>query len=338
MEEAGAKVLPFRPYIYNSEFIDIKDVVSPPYDVIDTKLQDSLYKKSGFNIIRLELGKEFAGDSDDDNRYSRAKRFFKDWISEGILKLEAEDSIYIYVQKFYIDGILYERTGFISLFALNTAGDVHDNSIYGHEMTLSKPKEDRFKLMEATKANFSPIFSILEDNKLNVLNILNNSIKDAVATKIMAFQDDSNIEHILYRVSENNTIKYIQNETAEKSFYIADGHHRFEACVNFRDYVRKNGIKGVNADACMMYFAPANQRGLIILPTHRCIVNKKVEVEAFLNKIKADFNIREVDLEVLPEETKKAGQTGASFGFAHNSGKSFILSFKNKRELYQISD
>ncbi|MCL4542347.1 MAG: DUF1015 domain-containing protein [Deltaproteobacteria bacterium] len=330
MEEAGAKVLPFRPYIYNSEFIDIKDVVSPPYDVIDTKLQDSLYKKSGFNIIRLELGKEFAGDSDDDNRYSRAKRFFKDWISEGILKLEAEDSIYIYVQKFYIDGILYERTGFISLFALNTAGDVHDNSIYGHEMTLSKPKEDRFKLMEATKANFSPIFSILEDNKLNVLNILNNSIKDAVATKIMAFQDDSNIEHILYRVSENNTIKYIQNETAEKSFYIADGHHRFEACVNFRDYVRKNGIKGVNADACMMYFAPANQRGLIILPTHRCIVNKKVEVEAFLNKIKADFNIREVDLEVLPEETKKAGQTGASFGFAHNSGKSFILSFKNR--------
>ncbi len=333
MKETVAKVLPFKPYIYNTEFVDIKDVVSPPYDVIDEKLQNNLYKRSDFNIIRLELGKEFDGDNNYNNRYSRANGFFKDWIKKGILKLETKNSIYIYIQKFYVDNILYERIGFISLFALNGADEdsnnSNNNSIYGHEMTLSKPKEDRFKLMEATKANFSSIFSIFEDNELNVLNILNTSIKETITKKIFDFKDDNNIEHILYRISDNNTIKSIQNETAKKSFYIADGHHRFETCVNFRDYVRKNSIKGVDADTCMMYFAPANQKGLIILPTHRCIVNKNIEIKAFLNRIKANFNIREVDLKGLLKETKKAGQNGASFGFAHNSGRNFILSFKN---------
>ncbi len=334
MKEAGKKILPFKPYIYNSEFVDIKDVVSPPYDVIDEKLQDNLYKKSDFNIIRLELGKESDGDNGGDNRYSRANRFFKDWIARGILKLENKNSIYIYVQKFYAGGALYERIGFISLFSLNkvdtTAGG-NNNSIYGHEMTLSKPKEDRFKLMEAAKANFSPIFSIFEDKDLNVLNILTGQVKSAAARKIFDFKDDSNTEHILYGISDENTIKSIQNETDGKSFYIADGHHRFETCVNFRNYVRQNGINGVNADTCMMYFAPANQKGLIILPTHRCIVNKKTPLEAFLDEIKADFNIREVDSKGLLKETKKAGESSASFGFAHNSGKNFILSFKNNK-------
>ncbi len=333
MKEAGKKILPFKPYIYNSEFVDIKDVVSPPYDVIDEKLQDNLYKKSDFNIIRLELGKEFDGDNGGGNKYSRANLFFKDWIKRGILKLEPENSIYVYIQKFDVDGIRYERTGFISLFALDkadtTAGG--NNSIYGHEMTLSKPKEDRFKLMEAAKANFSPIFSIFEDKDLNVLNILINSIKNAASKKIFDFKDDSNTEHILYGISDESIIKSIQNEMDGKSFYIADGHHRFETCVNFKNYVRQNGINGVNADTCMMYFAPANQKGLIILPTHRCIVNKKILPEAFLDEIKADFNIRKVDLKDLLKEVKKAGESSASFGFAHNSGKNFILSFKNNK-------
>ncbi len=334
MKEAGKKILPFKPYIYNSEFVDIKDVVSPPYDVIDEKLQDNLYKKSDFNIIRLELGKEFDGDNGGGNKYSRANLFFKDWIKRGILKLEPENSIYVYIQKFDVDGIRYERTGFISLFALDkadtTAGG-NNNSIYGHEMTLSKPKEDRFKLMEAAKANFSPIFSIFEDKDLNVLNILINSIKNTASKKIFDFKDDSNTEHILYGISDESIIKSIQNETDGKSFYIADGHHRFETCVNFKNYVRQNGINGVNADTCMMYFAPANQKGLIILPTHRCIVNKKILPEAFLDEIKADFNIRKVDLKDLLKEVKKAGESSASFGFAHNSGKNFILSFKNNK-------
>ena len=334
MKEAGKKILPFKPYIYNSEFVDIKDVVSPPYDVIDEKLQDNLYKKSDFNIIRLELGKEFSGDGGGDNRYSRANRFFKDWIKRGILKLENKNSIYIYVQKFYAGGALYERIGFISLFSLNKAdfdAGGNNNGIYGHEMTLSKPKEDRFKLMEAAKANFSPIFSIFEDKDLNVLNILINSIKNDASKKIFDFKDDSNTEHILYGISDESIIKSIQNEIDGKSFYIADGHHRFETCVNFRNYVRQNGINGVNADTCMMYFAPSNQKGLIILPTHRCIVNKKIELEAFLDEIKADFNIRKVDLKDLLKEVKKAGESSASFGFAHNSGKNFILSFKNNK-------
>lgn len=332
MKESVVSILPFRPYIYSDKSTDIKDVVCPPYDIIDEKLQDALYKRSDVNVIRLEFGKELAGDNEADNRYSRANIFFKDWIAKGVLKLETEASIYIYVQKFEVDKIIYERLGFISLFSLNTDDSEGKKGIYGHEMTLSKPKEDRFKLMEATKANFSPIFSIFEDNGMNVLTVLKNSIKDGYAGKIFDFKDDNGITNILYRVSDNGVIKSVQKEMAGKVFYIADGHHRFETCVNFRDYVEKKGLKGLNADACMMYFAPANQDGLVILPTHRCIVNKKIDIDAFINEIKEDFDVRDAGRDELSAETRKSGGDGHSFGFAHKSGRSFIFSLKKEKE------
>jgi len=238
-------------------------------------------------------------------------------------------SIYIYVQKFHIDNIEYERFGFISLFSLDALDKKDGGGIYGHESTLSMPKEDRFKLIDATKANFSPIFSIFEDDDLSVLTALSDSIKSGVAAKIFDFKDENNISNTLYRVCDINTIKYIQNEMEQKYFYIADGHHRFETCVNYRNYVKKHQIKNVNADACMMYFAPANQNGLIILPTHRCIINKAIDVDTFVNEIKKDFDIHSVSRNDLIEGTKKTGEGVCSFGFAHKSGRNYILSFKN---------
>ncbi|MHB8231769.1 MAG: DUF1015 domain-containing protein [bacterium] len=324
---SGTVILPFKPYIYNSELVDIKDAVAPPYDVISKEMQGALYDKSGFNIVRLEFGKEFENDTETENKYSRADNIFKDWINRGIFKRESEDSIYIYIQTFDIDDISYERTGFISLFLLP---ETHNNtSIYGHETTLSKPKEDRFKLMEAAKANFSPIFSVFEDKNAAVLNILKKSVKDGIAKKIFNFNDENNIKNTLYKVSDENTIKLIQDKMKEKSVYIADGHHRFETCINFRDYVEKQGLKGINAGSCLMYFAPAGQDGLVILPTHRGIKGKDIDIEEFLESIKEYAGYKEVSLDDLLKENKKAGEDGISFGFAHNSGRGFILSFKN---------
>lgn len=320
-------ILPFKPYIYDDKLVDIKDTVAPPYDVINKEMQEGFYGKSGFNIVRLEFGKEFENDTEIENKYSRADKTFKDWISKGILKRESEDSIYIYIQTFDIDNVSYERIGFISLFLLP---ETHNNtSIYGHETTLSKPKEDRFKLMEAAKANFSPIFSVFEDKNAAVLNILKKSIKDGIARKIFDFTDENNIKNTLYRVSDKNIIESIQNEMKEKSVYIADGHHRFETCINFRDYVEKQGLKGINAGSCLMYFAPTGQDGLVILPTHRGIKGKDIDIEVFLKNIKQNFDYKEVAIGDLLKENKKTGKDRISFGFAHNSGRGFILSFKN---------
>ncbi len=321
-------ILPFKPYIYADKFAgDIKNLVAPPYDVISKELQNELYERSEFNIVRLEFGKESKGDTETENKYLRADSLFKEWINKGVLKAETKDSIYIYVQKFNISGVLYERIGFLSLFLLPEFKD--NKTIYGHETTLSGPKADRFKLIEAAQANFSPIFSVFEDKNSAVLNILKQSIKNGTSEKLFDFKYENDIENVLYRLSSENIINLIHNEMLEKPVYIADGHHRFETCVNFRDYIKNQGIKGIDASSCLMYFAPSNQDGLVILPTHRGIKEKNINLDEFLNIIKADFDYKEVNIDDILRETKECGKEGVSFGFIHNSPKGFILSFKN---------
>ncbi|MHB1545912.1 MAG: DUF1015 domain-containing protein [bacterium] len=323
-------VLPFRPYIYDIRSAgEIKNLIAPPYDVISKELQDDLYKRSEYNIVRLELGKEFPDDNEKENKYTRAALLFKEWIDKGILKKETKNSIYIYTQTFTVDNVSYERTGFLSLFLLPETKE--NGSIYGHEATLSKPKEDRFKLMEASYANFSPIFSVFEDKNSDVLNILKKSIGDGTAKKLFDFIDDNGIKNVLYRVENEDVIMDVQDEMRQKPVYIADGHHRFETCINFRDYVKKKGLKekDVDADSCLMYFAPSNQDGLIILPTHRSIKGMNIDIETFLKKIKEYFDYKETDLDDLLKENKKSGEFSVSFGFAHSSGRGFILSFRN---------
>ena len=322
-------VLPFRPYIYNIRSAgEIKNLTAPPYDVISRELQDDLYGRSEYNIVRLEFGKEFDGDDGSENKYTRAALLFKEWIAKGILKREDEDSIYIYVQKFTVDNVSYERIGFLSLFRLpETKGN---RSIYGHEATLSKPKEDRFKLIEAANVNFSPIFSVFEDKNSAVLNILKKPVEDGAAEKLFDFTDDNGIKNILYRLGSEGVITHIQSMMAYKPVYIADGHHRFETCINYRDYVKKEGLdkKGINADFCLMYFAPSNQDGLVILPTHRGIKGKDIHIENLLESIKDNFDCKETNFDDLLKENKKSGKNIVSFGFAHKSGRAFILSFR----------
>jgi len=330
MENFKTNVLPFRPYIYAVQTAgEIKSLTAPPYDVISRELQNDLYARSEYNIVRLEFGKESDGDNEAENKYTRAAGLFQEWINKGVLKREIKDSIYVYTQTFAVDNVLYERIGFLSLFLLPETKE--NGSIYGHEATLSKPKEDRFKLMEAANANFSPIFSVFEDKNSGVLNILKKSINDGHAKKLFDFIDENDIKNVLYGVEDEGVIAHIQREMGHKPVYIADGHHRFETCINFRDYVKKEGLdkKGVDAGSCLMYFAPSNQAGLLILPTHRGIKGKNPDIEDFLKSVKEDFDYKETDFDDLLKENKKSGESSVSFGFAHNSGRCFILSFKN---------
>ena len=322
---------PFSPYIYDVNACgEIKNLTAPPYDVISKELQNELYKRSQYNIIRLEYGKELQGDGDKENKYTRAARLFDEWTGKGILKRARKNSIYVYSQIFNIDGIEYERTGFMSLFKLPESKE--NNSIYGHETTLSKPKEDRFKLIEAANANFSPIFSVFEDNNQKVLNILKTAVSEKEVKKLFDFIDGGEIRNILYEINDEKIISDIQNEMSGKSVYIADGHHRFETCLNYRDYVRKSGLdkKGINADSCLMFFAPSGQKGLVILPTHRGIKGKNINIEHFIEILSKYFIFKKTSADDLINENKKTGEKNVSFGFAHKSGRNFILSFKNE--------
>ncbi|MCH8239805.1 MAG: DUF1015 family protein, partial [Proteobacteria bacterium] len=153
---------PFRAWRYHPEKVILKDVIAPPYDVISGERQKALYEKSDYNCIRLILNKDEARDNDTSNRYTRARDFYNTWKQEGILVQDETPKFYVYRQNF-IDSESGEKKERLALLGIFKLEPFNAGVVIPHEKTLAKPKADRKKLMDATGANLSPVFSLCED-------------------------------------------------------------------------------------------------------------------------------------------------------------------------------
>jgi uncharacterized protein (DUF1015 family) len=267
-----AEIKAFKGTVYNNEkFSSLKDVTTPPYDVITKAEQEDFYQKSDYNIIRLILGKESDLDNLSDNRYTRAAGYFKKWCDDGVLVKDDEEAIYVYQQDYHLaDGTMKTRTGFIALTRIE---DFSTGKILPHEKTLSGPRSDRLKLMESCHSNFSQIFSLYSDKELKVDTIINESIANMAPD--IEVTDDANIAHRIYRISDKDTISGIVSLLKDKNLFIADGHHRYETALTFRDLNRKNGDLPYDSpyNYVMMYFSNMDSDGLLVFPTHRVLFN-----------------------------------------------------------------
>ena len=270
-EGAGnmVEVCSFRGWRYDvSQVGDLSDVITPPYDVIDAKQQDALFKKHPCNFIRLELNREEPGDVDPNAKYSRAAGFLKHWKVDGILQQEQDDAIYVYSQEFNWEGRKYVRGGFIARIRLEEFGT---GNVFPHEQTLSGPKLDRLMLIRATNANLSPIFGLYPDETADVQRALDDEclkLTPSVAT------DHLGVIHRLWVVTDHNVIGKVQSGLHDKPVFIADGHHRYETALNYRNELRAaDKLVGDNAapNFVMMMFVGMQDPGLQILPTHRLI-------------------------------------------------------------------
>src|SRR3954452_17011599 len=169
-------IRPFRGVRYDMTRVGaLADVIAPPYDVIDASLQDKLYDASPYNIIRLELNREEAGDSPTSNRYTRAARFLKEWTRDGVVREDSQPAYYLYHQTFDVDGQTFTRKGFLARVRLERFGE---GKIYPHEQTLSGPKADRLALFNATRTNLSPIFGLYPDPDNEALRAAEAGIRD----------------------------------------------------------------------------------------------------------------------------------------------------------------
>ena len=156
-----AEVQAFRGFRYDLARVGkLSDVIAPPYDVIDPALQQALYDRSPYNVVRLILNKETPADTANDNRYTRSAQALRDWTREGILAQDSARSLYVYQQEFEVEGKRYTRKGFMARVRLEKFGA---GRIYPHEETLSGPKADRLKLFHATNMNLSQIFGLYPD-------------------------------------------------------------------------------------------------------------------------------------------------------------------------------
>ncbi|MGA7161083.1 MAG: DUF1015 domain-containing protein, partial [Bacteroidota bacterium] len=208
-------IKPFRGIRYNQTGVNINTVVAPPYDVISPEQQNQLYDKDPYNIVRLILGREA-------DRYSAAAESFKEWQEKGVLMREARPAIYPLAQTFSsTTGVVIQRKGFIALCHLE---EFAKGIVLPHEKTLSKAKEDRFKLFKATNSNFSQIFGLYSDaaKKVDV------AIAPLYSTQAAVDVTFENVRNQLWVIDENRAIEKIAMEMEPKQVLIADGHHRYE--------------------------------------------------------------------------------------------------------------
>jgi len=343
-----AKILPFKGLRYNPEKIkDVSKVITPPYDIVSEEERDGYYQLHPNNIIRLILGKDFPGDNQSNNKYTRSAEFFDTWRKEEILIQEAEPAIYVYVQEFTLSGKKYVRRGFISLVKLE---DFQTGQIYPHEHTLAKPKEDRMNLMRACNANFSQVFTFFEDEESKVSNLLHKVSEGASGTVLrpdVDFTDTFGVKNLLWVIKNSTIIEEISSQMKNRALFIADGHHRYETALFYRDMIKDNeGISKNNgnipSDYVMMMCVPMEDPGLQILPTHRLARNiKDFDPEKIRKSLSEIFEIRDMGSDCSAEILmQKLGEDAHKHKLAMYIGegekKFYILTLRDERLLDQI--
>lgn len=286
-----AIVVPFRAIRYNPERVkDISSVLAPPYDVIDEEGQRLYYRRHEKNIIRLILGKDLPSDNETENRYTRAAHYFEAWQKEGTLVRDSWPCFYLYHHEFRLkEGNSRIRKGFIGLIRLEEFGS---GVVYPHEDTFPKVKEDRFRLILATRAHFNPIFSLYSCPEKKVEEHFSSIENREPEINVL---DDTGVIHRLWTVKDEEIITRVRKAMEGKPIFIADGHNRYETALRFRDYLRERtpGYTGKESfNFVMMYFSNIYDEGLTILPTHKLVFGiKGFEPSLFLEDLKRDFEI-----------------------------------------------
>jgi uncharacterized protein (DUF1015 family) len=289
-----AEIRPFRALHYNPEKIsDLSKVITQPYDKISPEMQSRYYSLSPYNLVRIIRGKETPQDSAVENVYTRALRDFKDWIQNRILISDERPALYPYSQEYALPGepgVRKERRGFIALCRLE---DYSARIVHRHEETLSGPKADRMELLKRTKAHFGQVFFLYSDPEGVVEGALSAASRGAVWEQLM---DEYQTRHMVWRVSDPAAIERVVQGMRDKKLVIADGHHRYETALAYRNLMRAKPNYDQRAEYVMATFVRMETDGLTILPTHRVIHSLKSFAWAqFAEAARTAFDWKELD-------------------------------------------
>ena len=335
-----ANILPFHGTLYSQEVVgDIRNVVAPPYDVIDAEAQKALHARHPNNVIRLELGLDQPDDGPSRNRYTRAASLLRDWLARGALRRDPEPAIYIYRIEYRVpsDEPGADRrvlNGFLSLVELEEFGT---GRIFPHENTRSAAKTDRLKLLETCRANFSPIFSLFSDPEGATTQLIEKSVN--VDRPRIDFLDDSGFRHQLWAITQRDVLHELTAAMKPKPLFIADGHHRYETALTYRRLRRQQAGRQASGspqpyDSVLMLFSSLEDPGLTILPTHRVLNTPVPTVAQIGDRLRDRFEIEEVsfagDTEAearrcLLRTLRERGQAGQVFGLALRGVQAYLL-------------
>lgn len=325
--EKMVEVKPLNAIVYNQEKVDMNDVIAPPYDVILDDYREELYKRSPYNIVKLILAKGSKDLSDSNNRYEEARKNFHQWLEENVLiKLEIPCILYI-LQKYTTEqGRNIVRKGFI---ARNKIEDFSTGKILPHEFTMGGPKEDRLNLTKKCQANFSQIFMVYSDPQKQIENAVDLSEKPFIDVT-----DDNGVQNIVYKIEDEKTITLIEKVMDGKTLLIADGHHRYETAMNYRNYLKEQGIDNKESQYVMSYFTNLDDENLLVFPTHR-IISKRIEPYVLLEKVKKYFDVEDFQFDGQNKKEVKEKFLQA-IEEANNKQISMGLYMKNVNKFYVL--
>jgi uncharacterized protein (DUF1015 family) len=335
-----ADILPFRALRYDLSKVTAAEVMTQPYDKITPAMQDQYYAASPYNLVRIILGKSQPNDNEQENVYTRAAACLRKWQAEGVLRRDPEPSIYVYVQKFKIPGDTTgaeaERRGFI---ALGRVEDYDRKVVFRHEQTLSKPKADRLNLLQATQAHCEQIFMLYSDPADEVGKLLK---QDGPPT--VELLDEYGVLHQIWKVSNPATVAAARAKMADKKLIIADGHHRYETALNYRNQMRQQSQGDLDApyERVVITFVNMDAHGLVILPTHRVVFGLEdfsiFEMVAALQKY---FEVEDVgpvsDVHQAVSRLHEAGKDGTAL-LAVTAHGGFLLRARKDVQTARLKD
>ncbi len=273
-----ANIHPFQPYRYSPKAGPLENLVTQPYDKISPAMQARYLALNPHNLVRVILGERFPSDSDDENVYTRAARFLNDWIRDGLLVRENEPSFYAYLQEFSLpdSNEKLQRKGFIGL---GTLEEYAKGVVHRHEQTLTGPKKDRTELLRHTGAHFGQIFMLYPDPDLAIDQLLDEVAK---AEPTASVTDEYGTVHRVWKISDPQHISEMRRLMSDKKLLIADGHHRYETALAYRNA----NPHLEDASKVMMTFVNMHSPGLRILATHRVISGLEgFSADAFLSRV-----------------------------------------------------
>ncbi|HYW36919.1 MAG TPA: DUF1015 domain-containing protein [Terriglobales bacterium] len=329
-----ALISPFQAWRYDPERVSVQQVVTQPYDKITPAMQERYYQASPYNLVRIILGKRLPGDGEAENIYTRAAASFQNWRQTGVLRQDPEPSIYRYSQTFRLPGGVpgsptpTERRGFI---ALGRIEEYSAGVVFRHEQTLAKPKADRLDLLRATRAHFGQIF-MLYSGAGKVDALLDSAAAPDIAPDIEV-ADEYEVVHRVWKISDSSAIASVQEQMRDGKLIIADGHHRYETALTYRNQRRAEADTGAGVPApygsVMMTFVDMDRPGLVILPTHRVVFGlPSFSAPQFQRETRKFFNIEEVDAGIDAARAtailQQAGHAGTAL-LAVTAERAFLL-------------
>ena len=287
-----AEIFAFRAYRYNPALADPAKVLTQPYDKITPAMAEKYAAASPYNLIPVEKGAPSPTDTPSNNAYTRAAKTLEDWIRAKIIVKDAASSLYAYFQEYTVPGTDERRLrkGFI---ALGRIEDYSAGVIFRHEQTLSGPKADRLELLRHTQTHTGQLFMLYSDPVGRIDAALDSAAQGKPDVEV---RDEYGVMHRLWPITDTRVIEGVQREMADKKLVIADGHHRYETALAYRNE-RRARAERVDPDApyekVMMTLVNTSDKGLTILPTHRVVSNvPNFSFEKFRAALATTFNTR----------------------------------------------